>query len=310
LNRLEGETTVETATINLQHGRKTPQMKIHIPKYFAAKAWPSRTIGVVLLVLAAPLILVLVAIVRFTSSGRGLYSQSRTGKDGEEFMMYKIRTMYENAESVTGPKWCSKGDSRITPVGKLFRLLHLDELPQLINVVRGEMDLIGPRPERPVFVAWLSREIPNYKERLRVRPGVTGLAQINLPPDETIECVRKKLVLDCEYIQRASLSMDLRILACTFLRMIGIRQGRAARWLQVRYAVDSLENSPILEPFSAPRSPSRADGEHRRPAAPSYAGHGKSTARVAAVESRTIDDSQSVVDDVAVSAVAAPRWPR
>jgi hypothetical protein len=119
----------------------------------------------------------------------------------------------------------------------VLRLLHLDELPQLINVARGEMDLIGPRPERPVFVARLARSIPNYCRRLEVLPGVTGLAQVNLPPDESLECVRRKLVLDCEYVRTAGLGLDLRILACTLLRMLGIRHGRAVRWLWLERAV-------------------------------------------------------------------------
>jgi hypothetical protein len=151
--------------------------------------------------------------------------------------MLKIRTMYQDAESVSGPTWCKPGDTRITPIGRILRLLHLDELPQLINVVNGEMDLIGPRPERPAFVETLAREIPNYRDRLQVLPGVTGLAQINLPPDETLNCVRKKLMLDRDYIRNASISLDVRILICTSLRMLGIRHGRAVRWFRLEREV-------------------------------------------------------------------------
>jgi hypothetical protein len=147
--------------------------------------------------------------------------------------MFKIRTMYQDAESISGPTWCKPGDSRITPIGRVLRLLHLDELPQLINIVNGEMDLIGPRPERPAFVEMLALEIPHYRERLQVLPGVTGLAQINLPPDETLNCVRKKLMLDRDYIRNAGLSLDIRILICTSLRMLGIRHGRAVRWFRL-----------------------------------------------------------------------------
>jgi lipopolysaccharide/colanic/teichoic acid biosynthesis glycosyltransferase len=176
----------------------------------------------------------LVALVRLTSAGPGFYRQVRTGRNGVTFLLYKIRTMYQDAESVSGPCWCLPGDSRITPLGRVLRVLHLDELPQLINVARGEMDLIGPRPERPEFVAKLAREIPHYYARLQILPGVTGLAQINLPPDTTSDCVRKKLVLDCAYIREASFWLDVRILVCTFLRMIGIRHGLAAQWLRVK----------------------------------------------------------------------------
>jgi lipopolysaccharide/colanic/teichoic acid biosynthesis glycosyltransferase len=199
--------------------------------YFGRKSWPTRVLGSLMLIVASPLIFLLVILVRSTSAGPGLYRQARTGKNGVTFLMYKIRTMYQNAVTVSGPVWCQPGDSRITPIGKVLRLLHLDELPQLINVARGEMDLVGPRPERPVFVARLAREIPRYMERVRVLPGVTGLAQINLPPDQTLECVRKKLSLDCAYIREANMFLDLRILLCTMLRMIGIRHGHAARLL-------------------------------------------------------------------------------
>ena len=229
-----------------QKGHATPEQAAEkwgtVSAYFALKSWPIRILGAVLLLFAAPLIVTLVIVVRATSPGRGLYRQARIGRYGREFMMYKIRTMYENAEALSGPVWCRPGDSRITPVGKVLRLLHLDELPQLINVVRGEMDLVGPRPERPMFVARLAREIPGYRNRLHVLPGVTGLAQVNLPPDETSECVRRKLVLDCAYIHEATVGLDLRILLCTFLRMLGIRHGRAVRWLRLERSVpESVE---------------------------------------------------------------------
>lgn len=222
-----------------------------LPGYFRRKAWPTRALGAVMLVIASPVILLLVVLVRLTSAGPGIYRQVRSGLNGKEFEMYKLRTMYADAETVSGPVWCKPGDSRITPLGKLLRLLHLDELPQLINVARGEMDLIGPRPERPVFVGRLAREIPNYAARLQVLPGVTGLAQINLPPDETMDCVRKKLVLDCAYIRDASLFLDLRILACTCLRMFGIRHGHAALWMGVRRHVQlpaEVEPRPAVKP--------------------------------------------------------------
>ena len=301
---------METIKIKREHGRRSQTVQVPISAYFAIKSWPTRFIGTVLLILAAPVILVLIAIVRCTSSGPGLYRQSRTGKNGKEFKMYKIRTMYENAESVTGPTWCVKGDSRVTPVGKLFRLLHLDELPQLINVMRAEMDLIGPRPERPEFVSWLSREIPQYTDRLRILPGVTGLAQINLPPDETIDCVRRKLALDRQYIQSASLSMDVRILLCTFLRMVGIRHGRAARWLGVRYLVDTAEFSSTSDSKTSYSPPPRAETVHRH-APHTYAKNGANSTVATSVERRLADETPSAgKEEIAVSAVAAPRWPR
>lgn len=230
-------------------------MHIPVSSYFALKAWPTRILGAVLFVLASPIILFLILIVRLTSPGPGLYPQTRTGKHGKEFRMYKIRTMYQDAESLSGPTWCKPGDSRITPLGKVLRLLHLDELPQLINIVRGEMDLIGPRPERPAFVELLAREIPNYRDRLGVLPGVTGLAQVNLPPDETLDCVRRKLILDRDYIRTASPSLDLRILICTSLRMLGIRHGRAVRLFRLERDVQlSADSNGRLPKYSPLRS--------------------------------------------------------
>jgi lipopolysaccharide/colanic/teichoic acid biosynthesis glycosyltransferase len=291
-----GETAVESTTPNEQYGRDAGQMQYPTSPYFTLKSWPTRLIGGILLILASPGILLLVAIVRVASPGPGLYRQTRTGRHGREFQMYKIRTMYQDAESVSGPKWCTPGDSRITPLGRILRLLHLDELPQLINVVRGEMDLIGPRPERPAFVDWLSKEIPGYKERLQVLPGVTGLAQINLPPDVTINCVRKKLVLDCQYISDASLSMDIRILACTFLRMLGIRQGRAARWLGVRRYVAISPATPRHDASLAGfgRTPSREATRPERAHAHVLNGHHAAKFQFVA---RTIDEEDQFVAD-------------
>lgn len=141
--------------------------------------------------------------------------------------MYKIRTMRQDAEALTGPVWSQTRDPRATPVGSVLRTLHLDELPQLWNVLKGEMSLIGPRPERPEFVRVLTEAIPAYPLRMLVRPGITGLAQLNLPPDTDLESVCRKLVLDCEYIERAGLWLDCRILACTLLRIFKLR----ASWL-------------------------------------------------------------------------------
>jgi lipopolysaccharide/colanic/teichoic acid biosynthesis glycosyltransferase len=170
-----------------------------------------------------------------TSGGGAIYRQVRVGKNGKEFWLYKIRTMYANAEDIGGPQWARPKDTRITPVGRALRFLHLDELPQLVNVVRGEMSLIGPRPERPEFVEQLALAIPNYEERLKVLPGITGLAQINLPADESLESVERKVIIDCDYIEKGNVYLDLRILLCTALRMMGIRHGRAPRWLGVEY---------------------------------------------------------------------------
>jgi hypothetical protein len=127
--------------------------------------------------------------------------------------------MVQDAEK-DGPKWAARKDNRVTFLGRFLRKFHLDELPQLINVLKGEMALVGPRPERPEFVEELRKKIPGYMRRLEVLPGITGLAQLNLPPDTNVECVRRKLVLDLEYIETAGIWMDLSIILCTSCRLV------------------------------------------------------------------------------------------
>ena len=184
-----------------------------------------RCLAAALLVPGLPTIAVLVLLVRLTSRGPGIYQQARVGKDGRKFMMYKVRTMWHDAEAAAGPVWTRARDPRVTPMGKVLRKLHLDELPQLFNVLKGDMSLIGPRPERPEFVRVLAHAIPGYRNRLAVRPGVTGLAQVNLPPDSDLASVERKLVLDCEYIRHAGLLLDIRLLLCTFLRIFKVPEG-------------------------------------------------------------------------------------
>jgi lipopolysaccharide/colanic/teichoic acid biosynthesis glycosyltransferase len=190
--------------------------------YFRWREGFDRLVAAILLVPAMPLIGLLVGLVRLNSRGPGIYCQSRVGKNGRLFTMYKIRTMRVDAESRSGPVWTQAADPRVTRLGSLLRKLHLDELPQLFNVVRGDMALIGPRPERPEFVHLLAAEIHGYTGRLVVRPGITGLAQINLPPDATLDDVRRKLVLDLEYVRAAGPMLDSRILFCTLLHALGL----------------------------------------------------------------------------------------
>jgi len=193
-----------------------------VSSYFKWKGLIDAVLAVVLLIPALPIIGVLVLLVRVTSRGPGIYRQSRVGKHGRVFRMYKIRTMTDNAEEKSGPVWTRRNDGRITRVGRLLRKLHLDEFPQLFNVLRGDMSLIGPRPERPEFVGVLADEIPGYANRLTVQPGITGLAQINLPPDTDMDSVRRKLVLDLEYIKTAGVLLDVRMFLCTSVRLLGL----------------------------------------------------------------------------------------
>jgi lipopolysaccharide/colanic/teichoic acid biosynthesis glycosyltransferase len=130
--------------------------------------------------------------------------------------------MIHECESLTGPRWTIPGDPRVTPVGWLLRRTHIDELPQLLNVLKGEMSLIGPRPERPEFVNELTRAIDGYDDRHSVLPGITGLAQVQLAPDTDVKSVRRKLLYDLYYVQHMSLWLDMRIMLATALHMVGI----------------------------------------------------------------------------------------
>jgi lipopolysaccharide/colanic/teichoic acid biosynthesis glycosyltransferase len=175
-----------------------------------------------LLILALPVLAAAALLIKLTSTGPVIYTQNRIGQNGRRFTIYKLRTMHHNCEAHSGVRWAIKGDLRITRVGKLLRATHIDELPQLINVIRGEMSLIGPRPERPEIVAKLVTALPGYEHRHRVRPGVTGLAQIQLPPDTDLESVRRKLALDLIYIQEQTLWLDARIVLGTLLKVVAI----------------------------------------------------------------------------------------
>ena len=197
-----------------------PTQGLRPSRYFAWKGAVDGIVAAALAVPAAPIIALLGLLIRLTSRGPAIYCQKRIGRNGRPFMLYKLRTMRFDAEAKTGAVWSTNNDPRVTPFGEVLRRLHLDELPQLLNVLRGEMSLVGPRPERPEFVEVLSRQIPRYRDRLAVLPGVTGLAQLNLPPDSDAKDVQRKIILDTEYVRRADLWMDFRIILCTGLHII------------------------------------------------------------------------------------------
>jgi lipopolysaccharide/colanic/teichoic acid biosynthesis glycosyltransferase len=174
----------------------------------------------VLFVVSLPLLLCGMLLVKLTSRGPALYRQVRVGLDGREFALFKLRTMKHNAEAETGPVWSTGNDSRVTTLGKILRKTHIDEFPQLWNVIRGEMSLIGPRPERPEFVARLDWAVPFYRERLNVRPGITGLAQLRLPPDSDVESVKRKVAHDVYYVQHVNPALDGKLLLLTAWRLL------------------------------------------------------------------------------------------
>lgn len=169
------------------------------------------------IVAASPIIALTALVIKIVSPGPVFFSQERVGLDGELFKIYKMRTMRIDAEKGTGPVWAQENDPRLIKFGKIIRKAHIDELPQLFNVLRGEMSIVGPRPERPVFVKSLSREISDYPKRINVRPGITGLAQVWHKYDETIQDVRKKVKYDLLYIREMCFMVDLRILMRTVL---------------------------------------------------------------------------------------------
>ena len=175
----------------------------------------------ILLIVLGLVILFFAALVKLTSRGPAFYTQVRVGKRGRLFNVIKLRTMRVNAENNTGPVWAKEHDFRTTCLGNFLRKTHIDELPQLINVLRGDMSLIGPRPERPFFVNQFRRSIPRYEERLTVRPGITGLAQVKHKYDETIDDVRTKLSYDLAYVNSMSWRTDIKIALWTFKTITG-----------------------------------------------------------------------------------------
>jgi lipopolysaccharide/colanic/teichoic acid biosynthesis glycosyltransferase len=221
--------------------------------YPALKRAADFTAALTLLVLTAPLVLLAALLVKLTSRGPAFYTQTRVGLRGRLFTIYKLRTMIHNAESLTGPRWAIPGDPRVTWVGHFLRASHLDELPQLLNVLRGEMSLIGPRPERPEFVRELERALPAYRGRLEVRPGVTGLAQVHLPADSDLESVRRKLAHDLYYVRAGGLWLDLRIACCTACRMVGIPFRVSGRLLRIP-TPERIEEAMRSEVGEAPRA--------------------------------------------------------
>jgi lipopolysaccharide/colanic/teichoic acid biosynthesis glycosyltransferase len=189
-------------------------------------------ISAIALVALSPLMALIAVAVKLTSRGPVLYSQTRVGVDrrwrfarncdrrlydygGRLFTMFKFRTMQVNAEPDGRAVWASKADPRVTLIGRFLRGTRLDELPQLWNVLRGDMNIVGPRPERPTIFAELRRHIPEYQQRQRVKPGITGWAQVNQSYDACIDDVRQKVQLDLEYVRRQGVMEDLRIMSMT-----------------------------------------------------------------------------------------------
>ncbi|HEY8351792.1 MAG TPA: exopolysaccharide biosynthesis polyprenyl glycosylphosphotransferase, partial [Sphingomonadales bacterium] len=176
------------------------------------------TTSLLLLLLTLPILIVTAIAIKVTSPGPVFYRQERVGQGGRTFMVLKFRSMRTDAER-NGPQWAQANDDRVTPVGRLIRTARIDEIPQIFNVLKGDMSFVGPRPERPVFVEQLAKEIPFYLERHRVKPGITGWAQINYPYGASVEDARHKLQYDLYYIKNYSIFLDFLVLIQT-LRVV------------------------------------------------------------------------------------------
>jgi lipopolysaccharide/colanic/teichoic acid biosynthesis glycosyltransferase len=171
-----------------------------------------------------PVLGIVAALVKLTSPGPALYHQKRVGQHGHVFMVHKFRSMRTDAESTTGAVWAKANDSRVTPIGRFLRRTRLDEVPQLWNVFKGEMSLVGPRPERPEFVAELTEKIPFYGFRHVVRPGLTGWAQVRYTYGASVEDALEKLQYDLFYIKHLSIPFDVFILFST-VKTVVMRRG-------------------------------------------------------------------------------------
>ena len=225
--RLASSRPVSENGVNAHADYSRPQLSLFVPalprtRQLSSKRLIDCVLATTLLVFASPLLLLLTVLIRCTSRGPAIYPQVRLGRRDRRFTLYKLRTMQHDCEKLTGPCWALPNDPRVTAVGRFLRRTHMDELPQLWNVLRGEMSLVGPRPERPEIIVKLEDSIPQYAERRRVLPGLTGLAQLQLPPDTDLSCVRRKLVYDLHYIDSTSLWLDTRILAGTLFKVMGL----------------------------------------------------------------------------------------
>ncbi|MBI3408492.1 MAG: sugar transferase [Planctomycetes bacterium] len=235
-------------------GLKAYTLKQPVPSLAAARSGKVKVgldflAALTILLLTSPLLFLAALFVKLTSRGPVLYSQVRVGHGGVLFTVYKVRTMAHECEKESGIRWSMPGDPRVTWIGKILRRSHIDELPQLWNVLRGEMSLVGPRPERPEFMPPLERALPRYRDRLLVRPGITGLAQVQLPPDTDLHSVRRKLAHDLHYVENLGFWLDFRILLGTLFHLLAIpgRLTRAILQLPGGEAVESVYDMPSIE---------------------------------------------------------------
>ena len=182
------------------------------------RAW-ELVAAIIMGIVLIPVEIIIAILIAITSRGPVIYRQTRVGKYGKEFRLYKFRSMKalsaDGSAEMKGAQWATQSDKRTTPIGGFLRGSHLDELPQLINVIKGDLSFVGPRPERPEFVEKLQKDIPFYETRLLIKPGITGWAQINHRADLNLEDVKQKLQYDIYYLKNRSLMLDLAIIVKT-----------------------------------------------------------------------------------------------
>ncbi len=239
-----GSTAESSPTLGVESDSDTSASAAELGIGARVTHWVNFLLAALALVALLPILLLIAIAIKLTSRGPVLYLQERVGLDrrvpgaeagnhrrtrdigGRPFTIYKFRTMQVDAERATGAVWATQHDPRITPVGRFLRQYRLDEIPQLLNVMRGEMNIVGPRPERPTIFAELREHIAEYPLRQRAKPGITGLAQINHHYDRSVDDVRTKVRYDLEYIRRRSLGEDIRIM----LRTIPVVLFRRGGW--------------------------------------------------------------------------------
>lgn len=227
--RKSSRNDANSVTLSLAPAVKLPEVAVHdttSQPTFRFKRLFDVLLSSMLLLAAAPVMLVVSLLVKLSSPGPIILQQRRLTKDGREFSMFKFRSMRCDAESTSGPVLAQQNDTRVTPIGRFIRTTRLDELPQLVNVLRNEMSLIGPRPERPEIANQLRSQIHNFDTRLKVKAGLTGLAQVEMGYSSCASSYRRKLAFDRLYVRRQSLALDLWIAFRTVWVML---TGRGAR---------------------------------------------------------------------------------
>jgi lipopolysaccharide/colanic/teichoic acid biosynthesis glycosyltransferase len=212
------------------------------PIFLGSKRAVDITVALFLLLLTFSLVMLCAAIVRLTSRGPAFYSHTRLGRGARPFRLFKLRTMTYDCERTTGARWATAADPRVTRFGRLLRRTHLDNLPQLWNVLKGDMSLVGPRPERPEFVPVLESSIPGYRRRLATRPGLTGMAQAYCPSVTGVPSIRRKLEFDLYYVRHAGWWLDVRLFIAAWWRLFGLPRELARRvaLLPHRSMIESL----------------------------------------------------------------------